>query len=276
MALHRTAAALAAAATLIVVAGCDNLASRRLDYDNTEAARITAIRVLPGSGDVTVRTTSTDDEVRIKRVVRYHGGQPDTTYEINGTELMLDTDCGKDCSVSYDVTAPEGVSVTGETGSGDVHLTKVGAVEIRLGSGNVRVTGADGPVVAETGSGDVRVTGAAGAVTVTTGSGNIDVDGAPGAVTLRAGSGDITGRRLGAGVDAEAGSGNITVDLAAPASARTHTSSGDIKLVVPTARYQIRSAAGGGETRLGVTHDPTASLVLDISTGGGDQTVTQR
>ncbi|MER7335569.1 MULTISPECIES: DUF4097 family beta strand repeat-containing protein [unclassified Micromonospora] len=276
MALHRTAAALAAAATLIVVAGCDTLPSRRLDYDNTEAARISAIRVLPGAGDVTVRGTGTDGEVRIKRVVRYHGDQPATTYEIDGAELVLDTDCGDDCSVSYDVTAPEGVSVTGETGSGDVQLSKVGPVGIRVGSGNVRVTGADGPVRAETSSGDVKVIGAAGAVAVTTGSGNIDVDDARAVVTLQTGSGNITGRRLDAGVDAETGSGNITVELTKAASARTHTGSGDIKLVVPTGRYQVRSEVGGGDAQLGVTHDPTASLVLDISTGGGNQTVTQR
>ncbi|MFG3708867.1 DUF4097 domain-containing protein [Micromonospora sp. NPDC047670] len=276
MPLHRTVATLAVAATLIVSAGCDNLASRRLDYDNTEAARISTVRVLPGAGDITVRAIGAPGEVRIKRVVRYHGGQREATYEIKGAELVLDTDCGNDCSVSYDVTAPEGVSVKGETGSGDVDLSKVGAVEMKLGSGNIRVSGADGPVQAETGSGDVTVAGANGPVTIKTGSGNIEVDDAPAAVTLQAGSGDITGRRLGAGVDAEAGSGNITVDLAKPASARTHTSSGDVSLVVPAGRYQVRSQAGGGETSLGVSHDPTAPLVLDISTDGGDQTITQR
>ncbi|SCL67828.1 Putative adhesin [Micromonospora citrea] len=276
MALHRTAATIAVAATLIVSAGCDNLASRRLDYDSTEAVRISTVRVLPGAGDITVRAIGVPGEVRIKRVVRYHGGQPDATYEVTGSELVLDTDCGNDCSVSYEVIAPEGVAVKGETGSGDVDLSKVGPVEMTLGSGNIRVSGADGPVRAETGSGDVRVTDAGDTVTIRTGSGNIEVEDAPAAVTLRAGSGDITGRRLGAGADAEAGSGNITLDLGVPASARAHTSSGDIELVVPAGRYQVRSDADGGETKLGVSHDPSAPLVLDLSTGGGDQTVTQR
>ena len=50
MALHRTAVAArtgvaaGAAAALILLAGCDTLSFRRLDFDNTEA----------GSGDVTV------------------------------------------------------------------------------------------------------------------------------------------------------------------------------------------------------------------------------
>ncbi|MEU6077772.1 DUF4097 family beta strand repeat-containing protein [Micromonospora sp. NPDC047074] len=275
MAQYRAAATLAVAAMLVVSTGCDNLASRRLDFDDTEAARITAVRVLPGAGDVSVRGIGTAGEVRIKRVVRYHGAQPDTTYAVKGGELVLDTDCGDDCSISYEVTVPEGVSVTGETGSGDVNLSKVGAVEMKVGSGNIRVSGS-GAVQAETGSGDVVVSRAAGAVNVKTGSGNVEVDDSTAEVTLQTGSGDITGRRLGAGVAAEATSGNITLDLSAPASARAHASSGDVKLVVPAGRYQVRSRTGSGDASLGVTHDPAASLVLDLSTGSGNQTLTAR
>ncbi|MEU7995335.1 DUF4097 family beta strand repeat-containing protein [Micromonospora sp. NPDC049060] len=276
MALHRTAAALAAATTLIVAAGCDNLSFRRLDYDNTEAVRINSIRVLPGAGDVTVRAIGAQDEVRIKRVVRYQGGQPDATYEVKGGELVLDTDCGSRCSISYEVTAPDGVSVKGETGSGDVDLSRVGPVEMRLGSGNIRVTASSGPVRAETGSGNIQVAGAGGPVRAQTGSGNVEVDEVAAAATLRTSSGDITGHRLGGGVDAETGSGDITVDLTTPASARVHASSGSVDLVVPAGRYRVRSTTDGGDAELGVTDDPSATLVLDLSTGSGDITLTQR
>ncbi|MFY1595742.1 DUF4097 family beta strand repeat-containing protein [Micromonospora sp. WMMD737] len=276
MALHRTAAALAAATTLIVAAGCDNLSFRRLDYDNTEAVRINSIRVLPGAGDVTVRAIGAQDEVRIKRVVRYQGGQPDATYEVKGGELVLDTDCGSRCSISYEVTAPDGVSVKGETGSGDVDLSRVGPVEMRLGSGNIRVTASSGPVRAETGSGNIQVAGAGGPVRAQTGSGNVEVEEVAAAATLRTSSGDITGHRLGGGVDAETGSGDITVDLTTPASARVHASSGSVDLVVPAGRYRVRSTTDGGDAELGVTDDPSATLVLDLSTGSGDITLTQR
>ncbi|MEU4778328.1 DUF4097 family beta strand repeat-containing protein [Micromonospora sp. NPDC023633] len=276
MALHRTTAALAAATTLIVSAGCDNLSFRRLDYDNTEAVRISSIRVLPGAGDVTVRAIGAQDEVRIKRVVRYQGGQPDTTYEIKGTELVLDTDCGSRCSVSYEVTAPDGVSVKGETGSGDVDLSRVGPVEMRLGSGNIRVTAASGPVRAETGSGNIQVSGAGGPVRAEAGSGNVEVAEVAAAVTLRTSAGDITAHRLDGGVDAEAGSGDVTVDLTTPASARVHASSGNVELVVPPGRYRVRSSTDSGDAELGVTDDPSAALVLDLSTGSGNVTVTQR
>ncbi|MGK5522664.1 DUF4097 family beta strand repeat-containing protein [Micromonospora sp. URMC 107] len=276
MALHRTAAALAAATTLIVSAGCDNLSFRRLDYDNTEAVRISSIRVLPGAGDVTVRAIGAQDEVRVKRVVRYQGGQPDTTYEIKGTELVLDTDCGSRCTVSYEVTAPDGVSVKGETGSGDVDLSRVGPVEMRLGSGNIRVTASSGPVRAQTGSGNIQVSGAGGPVRAEAGSGNVEVAEVAAAVTLRTSSGDITAHRLDGGVDAEAGSGDVTVDLTTPASARVHASSGNVELVVPAGRYRVRSSTDSGDAELGVTDDPSAALVLDLSTGSGNVTVTQR
>ncbi|MET7865552.1 DUF4097 family beta strand repeat-containing protein [Micromonospora taraxaci] len=250
--------ALGLATTLIVLAGCDNLAMRRLDYDDTEPVQITSIRVLPGSGDVVVRGTGTAAEARIKRVVRYQGGEPQARYEIKGSELVLDTDCGDRCSVSYEVTVAEGVALQGESGSGDVELSKVGAVELRLGSG------------------DVRVVDASGKVEVETGSGNIDVSEVSGAVRLRAGSGDITARRLGGTTDAEAGSGNVTIELDKPAAARAHASSGDVMLLVPPGSYRVRSGAGSGDARVTVADDPAASLVLDGSAGSGNVTISQR
>ncbi|MFG2058838.1 DUF4097 domain-containing protein [Micromonospora sp. NPDC048930] len=259
MALHRTVVATAAAATLILLAGCDTLSFRRLDFDNTEAVKITRITVQPGgAGDVTVRATGSATQVRIKRVVRYQGEQPTTRYEFNGDELVLPTDCGPQCTVSYEVIAPEGVAVRGETGSGNVELHGVGTVDFTLHSGNVSVTGARG---------DVRAT---------TSSGNIEVLDAAGAVRLRATSGNIDARRLLAGVDAEAASGNVTVELDKPASARLRAASGDVELTVPDGRYQVRAGADAGDTDLGVPNDPTASLVLDVTASSGNVTLTRR
>ncbi|TCB96575.1 hypothetical protein E0H26_15705 [Micromonospora zingiberis] len=252
---RRASTALAAAAALIVLAGCDNLSFRRLDFDTTEEVRITAIRLLPGAGDVVVRAEGGPDRVRIKRVVRYQGDQPGVTYEIKGTELVLDTSCGHRCSVSYEVTTGEGVRVQGETRSGNVDLTRVGQVEVRVGSG------------------DVRVAGAAGTVRVETGSGEIEVYDVASPVVLRAGSGNISATRLGGEVDAQATSGNVTVELERPASARAHASSGNVELRVPDGAYQVRSQAGSGGVDLSVPNDPSAALVLDVRTGSGDITV---
>ncbi|WP_200215364.1 DUF4097 family beta strand repeat-containing protein [Micromonospora coerulea] len=254
----RTGAAAAAATALILLAGCDTLSFRRLDYDNTEAVKINTVTVLPGAGDVTVRGSGTAAEVRIKRTVRYQGGQPEARYEVKGDELVLKTDCGSRCSVSYEVTAPQGVTVRGETGSGNIELIRVGTVDIRLGSGDVTVSRATGDVGAETGSGNIEVT---------------DVTGK---ATLRAASGDVRARRLTGQVDAETSSGNVTVELDEPASARVHAGSGDVTLLVPAARYRVRSHTGSGDANLAVPDDPAATLVIDVSTGSGNVRVAQR
>ncbi|WP_430497156.1 DUF4097 family beta strand repeat-containing protein [Micromonospora trifolii] len=251
--------ALGLATTLIVLAGCDNLSFRRLDYDNTEAARITTVRLSGGSGDVVIRGTGPASEVRIKRVVRYQGGEPDNArYEIKGSELVLNTDCGSRCSISYEVTVPEGVAVQGETSSGNVELSRVGTVELQVSSG------------------DVRVSGASGAVGVEARSGNIEVNEAAAAVRLRASSGDISARRLGGTVDAEASSGNVNVELDKPASARVHASSGDVTLLVPQGSYRVRSNADSGDKTVTVADNPAASLVLDGSADSGNLTISER
>ncbi|MCI4062150.1 DUF4097 domain-containing protein [Micromonospora sp. R77] len=228
MALHRTTSprwVAASAATLILLSGCDTLSSRRLDFDNTEAVRITRVTVRPGAGDVVVRAAGTAAQVRIKRTVRYQGDEPTARYEIKGDELVLDTDCGPRCSISYEVTAPQGVAVRGETGSGDVELSGVGPVEMKLSSGNITVVGATGDVRAETNSG------------------NIEVSDVTGTASLRAASGDVSARGLAGPVDAAAGSGNVEVELARPGSARAHAGSGNVDLIVPAGRYRVRAHA---------------------------------
>ncbi|WP_433114810.1 DUF4097 family beta strand repeat-containing protein [Micromonospora sp. CA-246542] len=250
--------ALALSTALILLAGCDNLSFRRLDYDDTEPVKITTIRVDGGSGDVIIRGTGPAGEARIKRVVRYQGGEPKARYEIKDSELVLNTDCGDRCSVSYEVTVPAGVSVQGDSGSGDVELTKVGAVKLRLGSG------------------DVRITEVTGSLDVETGSGNIDLSEADSTVRLRAGSGDVSARRVAGATDAEAGSGNVTIELETPTSARAHASSGDVSVLVPAGSYRVRSSTGSGDARITVADDPAASLVLDGSAGSGDVTISQR
>ncbi|MET8911909.1 DUF4097 family beta strand repeat-containing protein [Micromonospora sp. NPDC004551] len=259
MALHRTAVAATAAATLIVLAGCDTLSFRRLDYDQTESVKITRITVpAGGAGDVTIRATGRADQVRIKRIVRYQGGEPNSRYEIKGDELTLPSDCGPRCTVSWEVTAPEGVTVRGETGSGNVTLHRVGPVDFTLHSG------------------DISVTEARGEVRATTTSGNIDVVDATGPVRLRATSGDISARRLAAGVDAEATSGNLVVELDQPAAARLHATSGDVDLTVPQGRYRVRADAKSGDTNLAVPNDPGATLLLDVTATSGNVTLTSR
>jgi hypothetical protein len=256
---RRIAAVTAGTLTLVALGGCGQLSEKRLDYSRTENVKIDKITVRPGAGDVTVRSGD-GSNVQIKRIVRYRGGKPrDTNYQIDGTELVLDTDCGPQCSVSYDITAPTGVSVRGENGSGDVELSQVSTVDIKIGSGRITVSGATGTVRAETGSGDISISDAKQAVSAHTGSG------------------DVTGRGLGGGeVRVETGSGDIQLSLDTAGAVKADASSGSVELAVPAGRYRVRAAAESGEKQVAVTDDPTAPLLLDVQTGSGDIKISQR
>ena len=87
-----------------------------------------------------------------------------------------------ECGLSYVVHVAPGTSVRARTGSGDVQVAGVGAVDLQASSGDVRVRDTTGELVLRTGSGDLRVTGArAGRVSARAGSGDVDlalVDGA--------------------------------------------------------------------------------------------------
>lgn len=243
------------AAALAALAGCELAAEQQLDFSDTEEVRITRITVSPGSGDVTVRTGAVAG-FEIDRVVRYRGAEPDSGYRIDGTELLIDTDCGRHCSVSFDILAPEGVAVRGENGSGDASFTRTGPVDYTVGSGSIELIDPAGEVRAETGSGDITVTGASAAV------------------TLRTGSGSISGRGLAGGqVRTETGSGDVELAFREPTSVQADTGSGNVRLTVPAGSYQIRTSSDSGEADVGVTHDPAAKLVIAVHTGSGDISV---
>ncbi|ASW56251.1 DUF4097 family beta strand repeat-containing protein [Plantactinospora sp. KBS50] len=251
----------AGVATLAAMTGCSALSGtsqRRLDFTDTERATFTTIVIKPGAGDVAVRT-GTVDETTIKRIVRYRGDEPaDPGYRVDGSSLLLITDCGRLCTVSYEVTAPTGVAVSGSSGSGDIDLRGVSTVEVELGSGNVTVQDA---------SGDVQVR---------TGSGNIAVSRAGGAVALYAGSGTVTGTELGGGaVRAQAGSGNVDLRLATANSVQARSGSGSVQIAVPPDHYRVHADSGSGSRDVTVTDEPAASLLIDARTGSGNLSVRQ-
>ncbi|MFY1637002.1 DUF4097 family beta strand repeat-containing protein [Solwaraspora sp. WMMB335] len=251
------AAALTAAALLAVAsAGCAPLNRHRLDFHDTETVPITAVRIVEsGSGDVAVRTRP-GDTVEIRRVVRYQHSEPERTYRINGTVLELDTSCGWQCSVSYDIDAPSGVSVEGENGSGQLLLFDVSTVSVKVGSGGITIAGATGRVDAQTGSG------------------SITVHRLPGPADLRTGSGSIEGRELGGGgVVATTGSGSVTLVLRTPGPVRAEASSGSVHVTVPEGSYRVRTETGSGRADVQVPDDPDGEHLIDARTGSGNITI---
>ena len=238
--------------TVAALTACGGMGAR-LTFTDTVKGKVTEIAMQGASGDVTVHTAA-GTETTITRVVQ-HRSDPGPSYRMEGTVLRIDTICGPDCTVSYDITAPPGVAVTGGLTSGDVRLTDVKSADVTLTSGDIEVHGATAGVTARSRSGDMGVTGVKGAV------------------TLEAGSGDLRATDLAGPVTARTGSGNIDVTLTAPANVTVEASSGDVRVTVPAGAYQVRADTGSGDANVGIDNDPTATNVLNIRTRSGDVTI---
>lgn len=251
-------AAVAGLAAAAALGGCDEIQQARLDFSTTERVKITEIRISGGDGGVVVRPGAAG-EVRIDRVVRYRGAEPGKTYRIEGSVLHVETDCGERCGVSYDIHAPAGVAVRGDNGSGDLVLTGVSAVDVKVGSGTVTVTDATGDVKVVTSSGDVRVVNVAGNLTADVSSGSVVARGITGATT------QVT-----------TSSGDINLSLDKPGGVRAEASSGDIDLTVPTGTYQIDASADSGTVDVRVPNDPAGRHQLRLHADSGDVTVAAR
>ena len=234
--LRRVAPPLVAAGVLAVSAcGVTHPATTASD-DKTEQVAVADVRISGGAGDITLRPGHSG-QVRIHRTIRYSGDAPSaSTYRIEGSTLFLNTSCGRGCGVDYDVRVPEGVTVTGTTGAGDVRLTGVSKVDIDVHAGDVSVTRATGPVRIRVDSGDIGVTDVRAATT-----------------------------------DLQAGFGDIAVNLSSAGSVTARTVTGDIRVRVPSrAGYRIDASTGAGDTKLGVPTDPNGAYMLSLQSTVGD------
>jgi hypothetical protein len=241
-----------------VLAGCDDMPQTRLDFSNTEKVAVSEIRILGGSGDVTVRGTGPSGQIRVDRIVRYHGEQPTATYRIAGTVLHVDTACRRRCSITYDIQAPPGVAVRGENGSGDLELSDVAAVDVEVGSGSITVLDASSDVAVETRSGNVTASRVKGDLTAFTRSGEV-------AAT------DIAGGTA----RVETTSGNVRLALSDPTDVTASATSGNIAVSVPEGRYRIDAEANSGDTDVDVPNDPGATHALTLRARSGNITVTR-
>jgi DUF4097 and DUF4098 domain-containing protein YvlB len=242
------------AATATTLSGCAGVIGAKMTYDDTEKVKITDIVVSGGSGDVKISTAAAVTETSIRRIIR-RTTNPGASYQLSGSTLSLDTSCGINCSVSYEIQAPPGVKVRGTLDSGDILLAGVADTDIQVSSGDVQVTDAAGPVKVRTTSGDISVLRAAGTVSAVATSGDIRAIDGGGAVTARATSGDVQ------------------VHLATPNSVTADVTSGDLDISVPQGRYNLinRSPRGDGDTTIdGVTSDPSSKNVLDVKASSGD------
>ncbi len=262
---------LIAATTAAALTGCGAGIGAKLTFDDTEKAKITDIVIGGSSGGVQV-TTGAAAETQIRRVIRSNGPDPEQSYRVDGSTLHLNTNCGHFCSVSYEVTAPAGVKVRGNLGSGDVALSEVGSADISVSSGQVTLDRIAGEVKARAESGEILADGLSGAVTLGVNSGSISASGLSGGKPVRA----------------SASSGDIVLGLAAPASVSAQATSGTIELTVPrdgTYRFagpSIPAAPvpgadendndhdnGNEDFESDLPNDPSATNVLELRASSG-------
>ncbi|MBM2621743.1 DUF4097 family beta strand repeat protein [Actinoplanes sp. LDG1-06] len=243
--------ALIAATAATTLTGCAGVVGARLTFDDTEKTKITDIKLDGGSGDVMIRTDAVS-ETSIKRIVR-GSDNPGESYRLDGSTLLIDTSCGHNCSVSYEIVAPAGVKVGGELRSGDLTLDSMGDTDLKLTSGDVNVVDPAGTVKVRATSGDMRVVNAKKAVEIRSTSGDINVIDAAGPLTLKVTSGDITAA------------------LSAATSVTAETTSGDVQVRAPQGNYKITTHTGSGDAGVqGLVNDPTSKNVLNLRTASGD------
>jgi hypothetical protein len=254
----RAVAAAAGLAAVLAASGCDEVGQTRLDFSTTEKVKITEIQIAGGGGGVTVNPGAAG-EVRIDRVVRYRGTEPGKTYRLEGTVLHVNSDCGPRCSVTYDIHAPAGIAVRGESTSGDVTLTGVSTVDLTIRSGSARVTDATANVKVTADSGDVSLVNVAGDVTLDVQSGSVEARGLKGKATR-----------------VFANSGDVTLTLETPADVRAEAESGSVRLAVPAGSYRVDATADSGELDVRVPNDPAGRHHLQVHANSGDVIVTTR
>jgi hypothetical protein len=254
------------------LSACAYPPNKQFRDERTVDTAITSVVLTGGPGSVTI-TGSADGTIHVKRHVRYLDKKPGETDSVAGDTLTLNTSCGRSCWVDYDVTAPKGVKVAGRVSSGDITLHEIATASVAVDSGNIRIRGASGDVTVRSSSGDVDLADIAGAVASHTDSGNIRLTGVAGTADAETSSGDIIANGLRG---TRTNSGNVTLRLASTQDVDTQTSSGDVRLTVPSGQtYRVAVSSSSGDKHVGVTSEATAPHQLKVRTNSGNITIDQ-
>jgi DUF4097 and DUF4098 domain-containing protein YvlB len=270
------------------------------------------LSISSGSGSVTV-TPGADGSVHVLGTIRGNNWRRLTGDSVeravraveanppivqNGSIVSLgETDRDDDeirrVSISWEVTAPRGTSLTVKTGSGSHEIGAFvgpvtatsgsgsisigatgGTVDVRTGSGSIDVDGARDRVNASSGSGSIELGTVSGKVSIDTGSGSISVRDAPDAtVDVTTGSGSIDVSGLVGGLTARAGSGSIHVNGKPTSDWNLHTSSGEIVLGIPDgSSFRVQASTSSGsinsDHKLTLTRLGRRELTGEVGSGG--------
>lgn len=240
-------------ALALIIAGAGSLVIQFFQQRTTErttvSATVTRLVAGTGTGNVRIRAGAAGTDVQVTSELRWSFRKPRVDVAASAGTLTVQGDCrpqawaGAWCATDVEIALPPGVSL-----------------DLRTGTGNIRVSGATGAVVAESGTGDVW----------------LDV---PGSSTVRTetGLGDVTvtGGSAGARIGATTGTGNIRLVLsAAPADVVADTGTGSIDVRVPAGdSYLVDADTGVGKVQVRVPRDDTAPRRIVAKTGTGDITI---
>lgn len=240
----------------VAMAGC-GVAWNYLEDGLIRDDRVTEVHITGGSGDLTVIRDDAVKGIDIRRKARYRAGVPRDTMRVEGGTAQLASDCGPACSASYEVRVPygeRGVKVTGDVNSGNVTLSSVSDVDIKVDSGDIEINGASGAVAIEADSGNITLTDIAGDVRAV-------VD-----------SGDIEGQGLrGSKVSTQSDSGNVTLTVSGTGDVTVNASSGNVTVSVPDRTVVITADTDSGDRTIKVAESTTAGAKrLDLRTDSGN------
>jgi hypothetical protein len=297
------------------LAGCTSWSlDRGLEFEDnrSETAIVREIHLAGGDGAVTVERAA-GTSVHIHRRVWYRDSRPAGRQDrLDGTTLVLDTRCGRNCTVSYTIGVPTEVNVTGHLDTGPIELSDVGTVTVDTSDGGIGVRNASGNVTLQTRTGPIRLVRIAGAVTarsqdggitvqtsakavsVHTGTGpvelsdvagtvaarsidgGISMDGIAGQVTAETDTGPINGTDLsGTRTVAQTSDGPITLRLRTVQDVDARTITGPIALMVPQldGGYQVHTRTTTGSTEVNVTTNPGGARSLTLISQHGGITI---
>ena len=187
---------------------------------------VTGLVVRDSVGAVSI-TGGDRSTVSIAAHLVYRGGAPVVTRTVTGGVLELGYRCpagSRDCGVAFDLVVPRGLRAT-----------------VRLGVGQIRLTGLSGTIAVSTGIGQIQASGMSGPqVRLTTGTGMI--------------------------------SARFT---APPQQVFAHSGIGAVAVRVPSGTaYRVTARTQIGSVRVSVPRAATAAHVIQATTGTGTVTVT--
>jgi hypothetical protein len=189
------------------------------------SSSVTGLVVRGSVGAVNI-TGADRSTVSITAHLAYRGSAPVITRQVTGgvLELAYRLPSCSDCGVSFDLTVPRGLGVT-----------------VRLGVGEIRLSGLSGTIAASTGVGDIRASGMSGSrVRLTTGPGMI--------------------------------SAGFT---APPRQIFARSGIGSVAIRVPSGTaYRVTASSQTGAVRVSVPRAAASSHVIQATTGTGTVTVT--